>query len=118
MILRGSVDMLDELLDKIKKDTKKNHDVERYFGKGKEYVENQNFQPAIESFKRCIEEDPEEAKAYVGLCIAYSGVMDLNTAREYYEKLKDLDPYLAAQFANTPTGSLIMEDEDNTGNVI
>ena len=106
--------MLDNLFNKIKKDTKKNPVVENYFGKGKEYVENQSFQPAIESFKRCIEEDPEEAKAYVGLCIAYSGVMDLNTAREYYEKLKDLDPYLAAQFANTPTGSLLMDNEDES----
>ena len=110
----GEFEMLDKLLSKIKEDNQKNSAVEKYFGKGKEYVENQDFQPAIESFKRCIEEDPEEAKAYVGLCIAYSGVMDLGTAREYYEKLKDLDPYLAAQFANTPTGSLIMEDEDNT----
>ena len=106
--------MLDKLLGKIKEDNKKNPDVEKYFGKGKDYVENQNFQPAIESFKRCIEEDPEEAKAYVGLCIAYSGVMDINTAREYYERLKDLDPYLAAQFANTPTGSLLTEDEDTS----
>jgi len=40
--------------------------------------------------------------------------MDLGTAREYYEKLKDLDPYLAAQFANTPTGSLLTEDEDTS----
>jgi Flp pilus assembly protein TadD len=114
MIVMRSVEMLDKLLGKIKEDNKKNPDVEKYFGKGKEYVENQNFQPAIESFKRCIEEDPEEAKAYVGLCIAYSGVMDLGTAREYYEKLKDLDPYLAAQFANTPTGSLLTEDEDTS----
>jgi Flp pilus assembly protein TadD len=114
MIVMRSVEMLDKLLGKIKEDNKKNPDVEKYFGKGKEYVENQNFQPAIESFKRCIEEDPEEAKAYVGLCIAYSGVMDLGTAREYYEKLKDLDPFLAAQFANTPTGSLLTEDEDTS----
>jgi Flp pilus assembly protein TadD len=112
MIVVRSVEMLDKLLGKIKEDNKKNPDIEKYFGKGKEHVENKDFQPAIESFKRCIEEDPEEAKAYVGLCIAYSGVMDLGTAREYYEKLKDLDPYLAAQFANTPTGSLLTEDED------
>ena len=104
--------MLDKLLGKDKKDAEKNPVVEKYFGRGKKYVEKQDFQPAIESFKRCIEEDPEEAKAYVGLCIAYSGVMDLDTAREYYEKLKDLDPYLAAQFANTPTGLLLEEGED------
>ncbi len=104
--------MLDKLLGRNKKDTEKNPVVEKYFGKGKEYVDKQDFQPAIESFKRCIEEDPEDAKAYVGLCIAYSGVMDLDTAREYYEKLKDLDPYLAAQFANTPTGSLLKDDEN------
>lgn len=106
--------MLDKLLDKIKKDSQKNPVVEKYFGKGKDYVEEQNFQPAIESFKRCIEEDPEEAKAYVGLCIAYSGVMDLDTARIYYERLKDIDPYLAAQFANTPTGSLLMDDKEES----
>ncbi|MGB9980207.1 hypothetical protein [Methanobacterium sp.] len=105
--------MLDKLLGKIKKDNEKNPVVEKYFGKGKEHVENENFQPAIESFKRCIEEDPEEAKAYVGLCIAYSGVMDLETARQYYEKLKDLDPYLAAQFANTPTGLLLKDNEED-----
>lgn len=106
--------MLDKLLGKDKKDTKKNPVVQKYFGKGKEYIEKQDFQPAIESFKRCIEEDPEDAKAYVGLCIAYSGVMDLDTARQYYEKLKDIDPYLAAQFANTPTGSLLMENKNES----
>ncbi len=106
--------MLDKLLGKYEKNKEKNPIIEKYFGKGKEYVEKQNFQPAIEAFKRCIEEDPEDAKAYVGLCIAFSGVMDLNTAREYYERLKDLDPYLAAQFANTPTGSLLKDEENES----
>ncbi len=104
--------MLDKLLSK--KDIKKNPVAQKYFGKGKEYIEKQDFQPAIESFKRCIQEDPEDSISYIGLCIAYSGLMDLDTAREYYKKLKDADPYLAAQFANTPEGSLIKDEEDNS----
>jgi len=78
---------------------------------GVAHIENKNFQPAIESFKRCIDVDPEESMAFVGLCMAYSGLMDMDTAREYYEKLKELDPYLAAQLANTPTG-LLLENEE------
>ncbi len=102
------------MLDKIfnKKEIKRNSVSKKYFGKGKEYIEKQDFQPAIESFKRCIQEDPEDSISYIGLCIAYSGLMDLNTAREYYKKLKDADPYLAAQFKNTPEGSLITEDDN------
>lgn len=101
--------MLDKLFNK--KDNKRNSVSQKYFGRGREYIEKQEFQPAVESFKRCIQEDPEDAVSYIGLCIAYSGLMDLKTAREYYEKLKDVDPYLAAQFANTPEGSLL-KDED------
>ena len=104
--------MLDKLLGK--KDVKRIPVAQKYFGKGKEYIEKQDFQPAIESFKRCIHEDPEDSMSYIGLCIAYSGLMDLDTAREYYNKLKDADPYLAAQFANTPEGSLIKDEEDDS----
>ena len=104
--------MLDKLLGK--KDVKRSPVAQKYFGKGKEYIEKQDFQPAIESFKRCIHEDPEDSMSYIGLCIAYSGLMDLDTAREYYNKLKDADPYLAAQFANTPEGSLIKDEEDDS----
>ncbi len=104
--------MLDELFNK--KEIKRNTLAQKYFGKGKEYIEKQEFQPAIESFKRCIHEDPEDSISYIGLCIAYSGLMDLDTAREYYKKLKEADPYLAAQFANTPEGSIIKNDEDDS----
>jgi len=105
--------MLDKLFNK-EKDSNKNPAVPKYFGKGKEYIEKQEFQPAIESFKRCIQEDPEDSIPYIGLCIAYSGLMDLKTAREYYEKLKDADPYLAAQFANTPEGSILTRDDEKS----
>lgn len=105
--------MLDKLFGKKEKDVKRNPVARKYFGKGKEYIEKKKFQPAIESFKRCILEDPEDSVAYIGLCIAYSGLMDLKTAREYYKRLKDVDPYLAAQFANTPEGSLL-EDNENS----
>lgn len=77
------------------------------FNEGVEHIEEKDFQPAIESFKRCIDVDPEDSKAFVGLCIAYSGLMDIDTAREYYEELKEIDPYLAAQLANTQTGALL-----------
>jgi|GEM_PF-3394248 len=105
--------MLDKLFGKNEKDVKRDPVAQKYFDEGKEYVEKKEFQPAIESFKRCILEDPEDSISYIGLCIAYSGVMDLETAREYYEKLKDVDPYLAAQFANTPTGSLLIKEDRN-----
>lgn len=109
----GVLQILDKLFDK-GKDVKRNPVAQKYFGKGKEYIEKQDFQPAIESFKRCIQEDPEDSISYIGLCIAYSGLMDLKTAREYYERLKDVDPYLAAQFANTPEGSILWDDDSST----
>jgi len=108
----GCYKMLDKLFNK-KEDDERNPVVQKYFGKGKDYIEKQEFQPAIESFKRCIQEDPEDSIPYIGLCIAYSGLMDLKTAREYYEKLKKADPYLAAQFENTPEGSILKSDDDS-----
>lgn len=98
----------------ILKDKKTNNgSIQHLFDEGKEYIEKDEFQPAIKSFKRCINVDPDDSKAYVGLCIAYSGLMDLDTAREYYEELKELDPYLAAQLANTPTGNLLEQEDNN-----
>jgi tetratricopeptide (TPR) repeat protein len=96
--------MLDKILGKKEKDNDSN---QKNFDEGVKYVEKKEFEPAIESFKRCINVDPEDSKAFVGLCIAYSGLMDLDTAREYYEELKDIDPYLAAQLANTQAGALL-----------
>ena len=99
------------MLEKIfgnKKDTSnalKNKD----FEDGVKHIESKEFEPAIESFKRCLKSDSEDPKAFLGLCIAYSGLMDLDTAREYYEELKEVDPYLAAQLANTQAGA-ILED--------
>jgi Tfp pilus assembly protein PilF len=102
--------MLEKIFGKNKKeDTNANSNKD--FQEGVEYVEKREFEPAIESFKRCLKIDSEDSKAFVGLCIAYSGLMDLDTAREYYKELKELDPYLAAQLANTQAGA-ILEDRD------
>ena len=104
--------MLDKVFGKKKKETNKNSN-QINFEYGVEYIEKKEFEPAIESFKRCIDVNPEDSKAFVGLCIAYSGLMDLETAREYYNELKDIDPYLAAQLANTQTGLLLDENKEN-----
>ena len=100
--------MLDKMLGKKKKETSNNAN-KKDFEEGVKYVEKKEFEPAIESFKRCIDVNSEDSKAFVGLCIAYSGLMDLDTAREYYKELKSIDPYLAAQLANTQAGSLFKE---------
>lgn len=104
-------EMLDKIFGRNKREIKKGSSQDN-FNNGVKHIEKKEFQPAIQSFKRCIQEDPEDSKAYIGLCIAYSGLMDLETARRYYAELKDLDPYLAAQFANTPTGSILEDNED------
>ncbi len=103
--------MLEKIFGKDKKSMVEDND-NKDFQDGIEYVEKKEFEPAIESFKRCLKTDSEDSKAFAGLCIAYSGLMDLDTAREYYEELKDIDPYLAAQLANTEAGA-ILEDKDN-----
>ncbi|MGZ7067529.1 MAG: hypothetical protein ACXVHS_09915 [Methanobacterium sp.] len=103
--------MIEKILGKKEKDAV--NDVNsRDFQDGVDYIEKKEFEPAIESFKRCLKYDSEDSKAFVGLCIAYSGLMDLDTAREYYEELKDVDPYLAAQLANTQAGALLEDRED------
>jgi Tfp pilus assembly protein PilF len=102
--------MLDKLFDQNKK-ANENKD-QKNFEEGVKYVEKKEFEPAIESFKRCLKSDSEDSKAFVGLCIAYSGLMDLDTAREYYKELKDVDPYLAAQLANTEAGALLENKDD------
>lgn len=98
--------MLDKLLGKNRKKPA-NDANQKNFEEGVKYVEKKEFEPAIESFKRCLKFDSEDSKAFVGLCIAYSGLLDLDTAREYYEELKNIDPYLAAQFANTDAGAFL-----------
>lgn len=105
--------MLEKIFGKSKKEMTEVTDNED-FKEGIEYVEKKEFEPAIESFKRCLKADSEDSKAFVGLCIAYSGLMDLDTAREYYEELKDRDPYLAAQLANTQAGAIL----DNKDEII
>jgi Tfp pilus assembly protein PilF len=100
--------MLDKIFGKNKKDAA---DDNKDFQEGVEYVEKKEFEPAIESFKRCLKDDSGNSKVFVGLCIAYSGLMDLDTAREYYKELKDIDPYLAAQLANTQAGALLEENK-------
>lgn len=102
--------MLEKIFGKNKKSIVEDND-NKDFQDGMEFVEKKEFEPAIESFKRCIKGNSEDSKAFAGLCIAYSGLMDLDTAREYYEELKDVDPYLAAQLANTEAGA-ILEDKD------
>lgn len=103
--------MLDEILNKTKNEnTDKSYQTN--FNEGIGYIEKKEFEPAIESFKRCLNVDPEDSKSFVGLCIAYSGLMDLDSAREYYEELKEIDPYLAEQLANTQVGSLLEETND------
>jgi len=97
--------MLDKLLHR-KKDEALDVNQED-FEEGVNHVKKDEFEPAIESFKRCIKDNSEDSKAFVGLCIAYSGLMDLDTAQEYYEELKEIDPYMAAQLANTEAGALL-----------
>jgi len=104
--------MLDKIFGKNKKEID-NDANNKDLNEGIEHVEKKEFEPAIESFKRCLKTDSEDSKAMVGLCIAYSGLMDIDTAREYYEKLKDIDPYLAAQLENTPTGALLKNEENS-----
>lgn len=103
--------MLDKIFGKKKKETF-NEANQKDFEEGVNLIEKEEFEPAIEAFKRCINIDPEDSKAFVGLCIAYSGLMDLDTAREFYEILKDRDPYLAEQLANTQAGALLEENKN------
>ena len=98
--------MLDKLLHE-KKDKAVNGVNQEDFEEGVNHVEKKEFEPAIESFKRCLKDNSEDSKAFVGLCIAYSGLLDLDTAQEYYEELKEIDPYMAAQLANTEAGALL-----------
>ncbi len=103
--------MIEKILGKNKKEIS-NDSNSKDFEEGVNYIENKEFEPAIESFKRCLKSNSEDSKAFVGLCIAYSGLMDLDTAREYYEELKEKDPYLAAQLANTEAGALLENNEN------
>jgi len=104
--------MIDKIFGKNKKETS-NLAQNKDFEDGVKHIERKEFEPAIESFKRCLKSDSEDSKAFVGLCIAYSGLMDLDTAREYYEELKEKDPYLAAQLANTQAGAIFEDNNDS-----
>jgi Tfp pilus assembly protein PilF len=96
-----------------KKDKKAENDlsVDDFFKKGTVYMEQQNFQQAIDFFKKCIEINSNYSNAYMGLCMGYAGMMDLESARKNYEILKNLDPDLAERLANSPTGAIILNGD-------
>jgi hypothetical protein len=55
-----------------------------------------------------LEIDPGCAEAHCGLALAYAATLDMAKAREHYAELERLDPGLAARFAATPGGMMIV----------
>ncbi|MDL1894765.1 hypothetical protein FBQ82_00690 [Anaerolineae bacterium CFX7] len=52
--------------------------------------------------------EPDDARAHMMLCLAYAGSMDFDFALDHYSTVKQLDPTLANEFANTPLGIMVL----------
>lgn len=75
---------------------------------GKAAGERQDWAAAIGSFTHALEIDPRCADAHCGLALAYAATLDMTKARKQYAELERLDPDLAARFAATPGGMMIV----------
>ena len=63
-----------------------------YFEKGVDYINQGDYQQAIEEFNRVISIDSEYVDAYCGIGIAYLNQKDYKKAIETFEKATALDP--------------------------
>jgi Flp pilus assembly protein TadD len=75
---------------------------------GKAAGERQDWAAAIGSFTHAVEIDPSCADAHCGLALAYAATFDMAKAKEHYAQLQRLDPNLAARFAATPGGMMVV----------
>jgi len=82
--------------------------VERYIAEGTAAGERQDWPASIESFKQALEIDPNCAKAHCGLALAYAAKLDMAKAKEHYAELQRLDSDLAARFAASPGGMMVV----------
>jgi len=82
--------------------------VEPYIAQGTAAGERQDWPASIESFEQALEIDPNCAKAHCGLALAYAAKMDMAKAKEHYAELARLDPALAARFAASPGGMMVV----------
>jgi tetratricopeptide (TPR) repeat protein len=81
--------------------------VEECVQKGTSAGERQDWTTSIDAFNRALKIDPDCAKAHCGLSLAYAATLDMAKAKKHYDRLKDLDPDLAARFAASPAGMVI-----------
>jgi Tfp pilus assembly protein PilF len=70
--------------------------------------ERQDWPAAIKSFTQAVEIDPGRADAHCGLALAYAATLDMAKAKEHYAQVKRLDPDLAARFAASPGGMMVV----------
>ncbi len=74
----------------------KNH----YLDLGIRFLDSGNIQEAIEALRNAAAADPEDARVYGNLGIAYELTRDYRNARKAYERAVDLDPKSAAALNN------------------
>ena len=84
-------------------------EAEEYFEKANEYILGGNnqvvhWQKAIELLKEAIRLNPKHARAHMLLCVCYGSTLDSDSVRHHYKIMKQLDPNLANQFAQTTIG--------------
>lgn len=63
-----------------------------YFYKGNTEYEQNNYDVAIDNYKKAIDINPELSEAYYNLGVAYSKKEEIETAVTYYEKAIAIDP--------------------------
>ncbi|HET9696926.1 MAG TPA: DUF3857 domain-containing protein [Terriglobales bacterium] len=73
-------------------------------------LQNQNFQAAVESFKRALELEPKNKAAYRGLGAAYLNLQKKDDAIATFKKLLEINPY--DEYAWTGIGYAYIVDHD------
>jgi Flp pilus assembly protein TadD len=81
---------------------------EAHFQNGAELGKRQQWGPAKAELLEAVKLNPKHVKAHMALAMAYGALMDMDSAKRHFSKLKELDPALARQFENTPAGTLIL----------
>jgi TolB-like protein len=70
-------------------------DADALYDLGLKYLQDKNFESALNTFTKCVELRPDYGKAYYNLGITYLNLRDNYSARDVYKKLISIDPDLA-----------------------
>lgn len=68
----------------------KNYELKNELKLGNRYLENEEYEEAVEAFKKAIKISPKCEEAYIGIAEAYIGMDEYEEAVEYLEKLIDI----------------------------